>query len=357
MYTSFKIENFRGFDHLELDDLARINLIAGKNNVGKTSLLEAIFINTGHFNYEVLRRKRSNGKNPSQLSSASLFHNLEVKKHLTIDSCIDGATGREVEISYYENINDLSDDEHFERLTKPFLAAIDFDGVELNQWRILKFLYSDGKKISAGFAIELLIFSMVNIDIEPFNIVFVASSGITFPKVSNAELYSALLLEDITANQTRLVEALRILEPRLDSITILTLGDSNVIHGQIGNQLMPLNAMGEGVERVTEMILAIGKAQNGILLIDEIENGLHYSVLEEVWKVIAKAARDFNVQIFATTHSLETIRAAHQAFSESDTYDFRYHRLDRRKSGQITASSYDQETMQAAVEMDFEIRG
>ncbi len=44
MYTSFKIENFRGFDHLELDDLARINLIAGKNNVGKTSVLESLFI-------------------------------------------------------------------------------------------------------------------------------------------------------------------------------------------------------------------------------------------------------------------------------------------------------------------------
>jgi len=113
--------------------------------------------------------------------------------------------------------------------------------------------------------------------------------------------------------------------------------------------------MGEGLVRLLSIILAIAQAQGGTILIDEIENGLHYSVMTDVWKAIADAARRADAQIFATTHSQECIRAAHRAFDSSETYDFRYHRLELVKD-EIQAVTYDRETLATSDEMDLEMR-
>jgi len=90
-------------------------------------------------------------------------------------------------------------------------------------------------------------------------------------------------------------------------------------------------------------------------LIDEIENGLHHSILPRVWQAIGAAAQEFNTQVFATTHSLECIAAAHKAFMESESYDFRLHRLER-KDEKIRAVTYDQEDLNSAIETGFEVR-
>ena len=120
---------------------------------------------------------------------------------------------------------------------------------------------------------------------------------------------------------------------------------------------MPIKVMGGGMVRLASIVLALSDAHNGIVLIDEIENGLHYSILPDVWKAIERAADDFNVQVFATTHSLEMIRAAHEAFKDDDPYDFRLIRLDRStKTDEIYATTYDKEGMAAAVELNAEVR-
>ena len=118
---------------------------------------------------------------------------------------------------------------------------------------------------------------------------------------------------------------------------------------------IPLALVGEGLTRVLLLSLAIARASPGIALIDEIENGLHYSVLVDVWRAIAEAARRLDVQVFATTHSWECIRTAHEAFSQDGPYDLRLHRLDRI-DGNVQAVTYDQETLGTSVEMAMEVR-
>jgi len=113
--------------------------------------------------------------------------------------------------------------------------------------------------------------------------------------------------------------------------------------------------MGGGMERLASLVLVIGTIPNGVVLVDEVESGLHYSILPKVWRAIGEVARQFNTQVFATTHSLECIVAAHRAFSESERYDFRLHRLDRDKES-ISAVTYDQETLEAAIETGLEVR-
>ncbi|HLA44590.1 MAG TPA: AAA family ATPase, partial [Aggregatilineales bacterium] len=90
MYTSFRVQNFRCFADLQMNDLARINLIAGKNNTGKTSLLEAILLHSGHISENVLirlspgNRKLINAVNktseyPPLPNWNTLFRNLDTK--------------------------------------------------------------------------------------------------------------------------------------------------------------------------------------------------------------------------------------------------------------------------------------
>ena len=137
---------------------------------------------------------------------------------------------------------------------------------------------------------------------------------------------------------------------------MVMLAGQPVLHGDIGiDHLVPLPVMGEGMARLASLVLCIGNAPNGVVLVDEIENGLHWTVLTKVWTAIADAARQFNTQIFATTHSRECIVAAHNAFVESGLYDFRLHRLERA-GNTIRAVTYNNETLAAAIEIGLEVR-
>ncbi len=130
-----------------------------------------------------------------------------------------------------------------------------------------------------------------------------------------------------------------------------------IFHGDIGSdRLLPLPMMGEGMVRLLSFILRIANAPDGVVLIDEIENGLHYSILPKLWSVIGKMAKKYNTQVFATTHSLECIKAAHQAFSNEDTYDFRVHRLQFSKDGEVDAVTHDRDDLEAAFEIGIEVR-
>ncbi len=129
-----------------------------------------------------------------------------------------------------------------------------------------------------------------------------------------------------------------------------------MIHGDIGmGRLLPLPLLGDGINRLLSLSLAIANASKGIVLVDEIENGLHHTVMPKVWKAIGDLARYYDVQIFATTHSRECIRSAHEAFKEERQYDFRLHRLDR-VDGSIHATTYELETLEAALETGLEVR-
>ncbi len=107
--------------------------------------------------------------------------------------------------------------------------------------------------------------------------------------------------------------------------------------------------------QLADLLLTIREAKQGVVLVDEFENGLHHSVLKKVWAAVAETARECGTQIFAVTHSYECVTAAHRAFEESGTYDFGLHRLERIK-GKIKAITYRQETLGAALEMRLEIR-
>ena len=155
-----------------------------------------------------------------------------------------------------------------------------------------------------------------------------------------------------------LIDALKVIEPRLEGLEILF----DNIHADLGlRQLISLSSLGDGMNRTAGLILAMHEKSDGIVFIDEIENGIHHSVQCKVWQAIGEIARELNIQVFATTHSLEMIRAAYEAFSENETLeDLRLHRLDRDvKTGDIGAVTYNKRGLEAlaAFDFDFEVRG
>ena len=126
-----------------------------------------------------------------------------------------------------------------------------------------------------------------------------------------------------------------------------------MIWGDIGlSELVPLSMMGEGMTRIARIILAISSAAGGIVMVDEIENGIHYSVLEKVWSAIADAAERAQVQVFATTHSFECMEAAHKALGEK----LMFHRIEDTREGRKRCVTLEAEGLAAAIRHGFEVR-
>ena len=119
------------------------------------------------------------------------------------------------------------------------------------------------------------------------------------------------------------LEALRVIEPRLRSIEENSASGFPMIWGDIGlSELVPLAVMGEGITRFASIVLTMVEVPGGVMLIDEVENGIHHSVLTDVWRMIDdKSSRRFGVQVFATTHSFECVHAADQAIHSSPPRD------------------------------------
>ena len=356
MYTSFTIENFRLFDHLTVEPLARVNLIAGENNAGKTALLEALWL-LSHPASPRQALRVSAWRESTDYSRGSFYADLFYQFDADLTVSIQGVDGRtpdpkilEIKRQYraQQALFDLSGDSESE--------PGEDDIVEFDFENELTFDYSEGNSVSLHTSAWLDSDSKLgrwrpmlrDSGKSPTNpshrCVFENSKGrwntrILAANFGRAEIEGVLpVVEDV----------IRLLEPRLKRLT--TIADNRgvpSIYADIGaGRLFPLSIMGDGTKRVLALCLSFLRAQQGVLLVDEIDdfqNGLHYGVLANVWKNLGWLAREFNVQVFATTHSYECIYAAHSAFKEQESAsDFAFFRLQRNyETGSIESVAYD----------------
>lgn len=376
MYKTIKIKNFRCFENLTLDKLRRVNLIVGKNNVGKSALLEAIFLHCGAYNPDLIFKisyfrgieniKIEFGR-WTETPWDSLFLNFDPNKDIEIIGENSVIGKRELKI------HALKEPKEFEKIPKlpsyevgsqsltvregqrsPYVAGLG----HTESAKVLEFtLKTQSKSGSKSSSSYLIIDPISGKRIVPFPPpppfpAFFQSSTIK-PHLEAVDQFSQL---EKKGKQDILIKALKFIEPRLVKLSILIQGGLPIIHGDIGlSQLVPLPLMGEGMVKVSKLLLNIASAPGGVVLIDEVENGIHYSVLPSIWQVIGEAAKEFNVQIFATTHSMECIMAAHEAFLKSPEYDFGLYRLEK-ENGLIKAISFDKETLSTAIDSYLEVR-
>lgn len=347
MLTQLKIQNYRGFQDFTMDSLKAVNLIAGKNNTGKTSLLEAVFLLSGGgdpqlaINSNLLRGVEELKKLPVVLETfwRRFFFGLNMEEPVVIEGnhASHGRLTLEIGPERQSTIQIPLD-----------VAERSMATNQMNDHPLLVFRFNDTEsriKINGG---------KVEINHTPITLPFTAAILLSSDKNNLDE--SRRLGELRQRKQGDVVlKALQIIEPKLKSIEENSSSGAPMIWGDIGlSELVPLAAMGEGMNRIARIVIIIASTpKDSVVLIDEIENGLHHSILPDVWRYIDQLAQKFDTQIIATTHSRECVRATQRASLNPER--FRYHRLEVGEEGNYPVT-YDPEVLESAFEHNFEIR-
>ena len=378
MYTSFSISNFRLFDNLVVEPLARVNLIAGENNVGKTALLEALWLHSGPNIPELCLRlsgfRGIPGPNPRRLLH-DVFYDFDAEREIVLSACGDwGESLRTLRISSRTAESAVV---AIPSLNLPFTPPpgsqeSDFSAVSPSE---IVFDYTDEHQENF-VSTSRWVRSDLPVGLSPI-LPSISSEGLVSQQASMPERPSAVFLSarqrsgpeqdvnrfgeaELDGYADRILDCLRKVDPRIKRLITIQNQPAPMVYVDVGlSRPVPLGFLGDGIGRLLSMVLAFHNALDGSILIDEIENGLHYSKLPEVWKSIDWLSREFNVQVFATTHSYECVKAAHAAFKHAELDDdFSLLRLQRNlKAGQIESIAYDdKEALDYAMEYEREVR-
>jgi len=355
MLKSLKIENFRCFPSFEMGQLGRINLIVGTNNSGKTSILEALqlLLNTPFtFDFEILEEIIT-GRSEYVISDENQDRNLVVR-HLFYNHYID--------IDSKFTVSGKSfDDKHLELIVSIKNKKIDIDQESLCLCvkRLISSMAVETpfKLSSEGMlSLKILRSAINNLNHSKSNIQFVNSSSLTTEKALD-------LFEDtiLTPEEDLVIQALQIIEPQIKRIAPLI--GKNGYKGTRGsfivqtpeNQRIPIGSMGDAMWRILGLALAIVNAKDGVLLVDEIDTGLHFTVMSDMWKMLWETAKRLNVQILATTHSDDCWQSlADIANAENPSEDgITIHRIEKGKPNSIV---FTERQIAIAAERNIEVR-
>ncbi len=361
MFKTLDVQNFRGIQELRMENLTQINLLVGENNSGKTTVLECIFLLIGASNSQ-LPLKINNFRNYNNIDDnywKLLFYNLGTKKKPILRTTSDISDERR-SLKIKPNIEEfISNGEQTKTIEKNEISSIysstspTIDGLILEYTQEKK----KGRRKREKKSFESKIFvqgpgvriTSPNNYKERLSGVFINSKTIT------GDIGGRFSNVKINKKTGRVIDILQRIEPRLKD---LTLGKDGSIYCDIGlDSLIPVNMMGDGLFRLLSIVLAIQDTENGIVLIDEIENGFHFTSQSILWNAIFESASEFNVQIFATTHSLECVKAFAQCCEKNllpkeETALFRI----ERRNGKCRVIDYDSETLQASIEGELEVR-
>lgn len=327
MLASLSLSNYRGFQLLDIRHFARVNLIGGVNNAGKTGLLEAIYLLLQRNGQELVQQLPGLFRAKSGIDEARYFW-----RWLAHNGAVNGVT------TIHGKIEPFGDVTAF------------WEAQDSRQARQGQHLFNAGSMrfVSAALDKEQLIN-------WPTPEVF---SPRPTPPVEDAQVYIRATKKNADAEE-RIEELLREIDDRVKRVRAFPDEANNqpILHiGVQSGPAFPAPQFGQGFNRLLRIYSAILAAEARVFLIDEMETGLHHSILPLFWKGLAALARREGVQIFATTHSREAIFTAHRVFSEEPTYNFAYHRLERNAKGEIVAMTYDQEALSGADEANFEVR-
>lgn len=350
MYTSLSIKNFRAFQTLEIEGLKRVNLFTGRNNSGKTSVLEAVYLLEGEAPAARSRQLFSNRgldaagvihKLPTEMPWATLFRDLDVANDIQIS----GRRGNElatVLLTTQPTQHDRSILSFYQIPRKPSQA-------NLLMGRRTAPAGGDGDYI---FVTD----DGVHQSIEDEQLLARSSFLLAGEKRSQHELVELFSPLVVNNQVPEVLDVLRIIDPRLRGLSIVLSGGRPVLHAELegASRQLPIAVVGDGMLRLLDILFAVLQHKGRAVMIDEIENGFHYSTLPKVWELIHKLAKQYNVQVFAVTHSQECAIAAHEA-AKATGYDYRYLRVEQQ-NGIGRAVAYSPEQMETSIEMNLEVR-
>lgn len=374
MLSDISVKNFRAIDEIFLNPLRRITLIAGKNGSGKTSVLESLWILSGPDLPELANRTSSfRGLPPPSADTLflDLFSNFDRKECIEIKANTQsGPVDRKLTILMREHTSPSAEllplgnqEETAEKrstlgqTTGQFEIVFDYSHDDGNNyisraWWVEETMNLQLQSVGAPAVKNARIQQEIQQVPGRTNSVFLSSPR-TSSVEEDAQGYSEMQLRGL---DSEILGILRTLEPRLKSLTTILINNSPVVHAYLGGEKpVATRLLGEGFCRVLRMAVAMQAVRGGILLIDEIENGLHHSIMGNVFSELLALAKTFDVQVIATTHSLECVKAAYESISRQNSEDFAYHRIDNVK-GRRKATHFDHEMLETAMSHEMEVR-
>lgn len=349
--SQITIQNFRQFEHLTLTDIGQFNLIVGDNNVGKTSLLEALlFSNDTESYYNNLAFAYIARNNASLVQQDMDELKYKLPKQFLYDFFRYNDTNNEIIFNLQEDRNqwsykikvptseDLKD--HFERD-----SVIDLDDYIC--------MVSDKKVCDIG-VIPLIIKKL-----DPYDII--KMQLIPFGKGFDRTL--AKNYHDNIGNDKKkrrdFLESMRIFIPDIEQIITDTKTGDITIEELGRDESVLLHQYGEGANKLFRILIQITLQKGKKLLIDEIDAGIHHSHFKEFWKIILKVADENKVQIFVTTHNLECIQYFKEVLEKKESYQEKSKVIALRKFSDNTIESFTRRFQEFEYELnnEFEIRG
>lgn len=371
MIQSLTINNYRGFSHFEMSGLRRINLLVGRNNGGKTSVLEMLnLLVSGGDPSALLRIVSRRGERvytdqPSprpegEYEISHLFH------------------GHNPNAGAFFSVN--AKNEHPPRSVRCTFS----EPSKEDQRRLL----AEGGEAPnvAPFVLEISGNPKPPVPVIPLTrraslrgeildpirrrqrasafwdagfTHFISTESLTFDAL--AVMWNQIAL---TEAQGRVLQALQFIEPQIEAIAPLITAEPYYFFGGRGGFIVklsdvpgpiPIGSFGDGTWRILALSIALSRAKDGVLIVDEIDTGLHYSVMESMWKLVDETSKTLNIQVFATTHSYDCVNSL-AAICDKNTQGGASVAIQRIDARERKAVPYDEDEIKIAAARHIEMR-
>ena len=390
---SLEIAGFRGINQLAISRLGRVTLLAGKNGVGKTTVLDAVRIYAARGRSRVLmdllRDREELAEYLDEYGNETLAPNWEALFHGRYIST--DAHGRYIWTDRQLAMHEFPGLEGIERRYVPQYSAFSVgplagtdqlsisvtpmtdedlarfspdlrSGLLNEEWRILRIsILNTEVRIPMSFlrSSRLRIGYLSDEPELPPQTVCESLGPSLLSNADMARLWDRVALTD---DEDRAVRALNLIFGKeIERIAVIG-DDGRARHGRRTvvklrgeRRPVPLKSLGDGAVRLFGVALALANSRDGFLVIDEAENGIHHSVQRDYWKMILETAHENNVQVLATTHGWDCVVGFAQAATELEEVDAVLVRLERDSDG-IRAVEYSESRMKVAAESGIEVR-
>jgi len=360
IFNSLEIRNFRGFQHLTIEHLGRVNLIVGKNNIGKSSLLEALQLyasraSTPTFLWDIMRSRNEirrpfvNVRDMLAALKYLFYGRNEIKPGLQpvqigpINSPLE-----KLSIAIDWSISEMREGTHHIR---PLEQGEDYAADSL----VPRFTIQAAADTLSYPIDPSLPQGILRLNSNEIPCLLIPANGLSGQRLT--ELWDGIALTKLEAD---VLIALRLIAPGLidlNFVSNLLSGGDRVPVVKISDIDEPLSlySLGDGMLRALGVSLALVNARDGILLIDEFENGIHFGIESELWQFIFRLAHRLNVQVFATTHSWDCIKGFQKAAKENTEEEGMLIRLSLKKE-KIEATLFDEEDLAVVTREQIEVR-
>ncbi len=371
MLKSLTIDNFRGIKHLDIGTFGRVNIFVGANGSGKTTVLEALAIMASPGDPHMLSRLamwREMGPMNNQIDYPlrSFFPDLNAGREISLNAHTDAGTQRLAVTGLQSTIS------HSKQLEVSPAASGNgpqaANGPVSGSGRSEEPLWADGIKlvgVNYKFTDEYGQASTGTASLIPMGLQGVVRSvpralGVFYIQGrranSTSETAEALTRITESGEEEEFLHIIQAIEPRCRSIQVGLLGGQPILLADVGStKRLSISLLGDGFCRAC--LIATGLVADGpkITIVDDIDAGLHHTVMEKFWRAIPSICRHREIQLFCSTHNEEMLHAAVAALGESPEA-LKLFRIDRSQDGQVSCEDYDFVHIQTACAHGIEVR-